>query len=70
MEDIEAGLRALVEEIRSREVHSVAVPPLGAGLGGLDWSEVRGRIVHALDELPDVRVIVFEPIDTPVHGVV
>src|SRR4029078_4298450 len=35
LEDIEAGLDALVAEIRTRKIQSVAIPPLGAGLGGL-----------------------------------
>lgn len=62
IEDIEAGLQALVEEIRDRDIGSVAIPPLGSGLGGLDWREVRHRIERALAVLPDdVRVIVFEP---------
>jgi len=61
IEDIEAGLRALVDEIRARGVRSVAIPPLGSGLGGLDWREVRVHIEQALAELPEVHVIVFEP---------
>src|SRR5271165_6170982 len=44
MEDIVAGLRALVEEIRKRGIRSIAIPPLGSGLGGLNWVEVRPRI--------------------------
>lgn len=64
MEDIEAGLKALVAEIRQRRILSVALPPLGAGLGGLDWAEVRPRIERAMRDLPDVRVIVFEPVGT------
>lgn len=48
MEDIEAGLAALAEEVRSREIRSIALPPLGSGLGGLDWREVRPRIVKTL----------------------
>ena len=36
MEDIEAGLRSLADEIRSRGIRSIAVPPLGSGLGGLN----------------------------------
>jgi O-acetyl-ADP-ribose deacetylase (regulator of RNase III) len=61
MEDIESGLRSLVEEVRSRGIRSIAVPPLGAGLGGLEWAEVRPRIEEAMRDLPNVRVIVFEP---------
>jgi O-acetyl-ADP-ribose deacetylase (regulator of RNase III) len=34
IEDIEAGLKALVDEIRKRGIRSIAVPPLGSGLGG------------------------------------
>lgn len=61
MEDIEAGLHALVKEIRTRGIRSIAVPPLGSGLGGLDWCDVRALVDAALRDLDDVRVIVFEP---------
>ena len=65
MEDIDAGLLSLVEEIRKRGIRSVAVPPLGCGLGGLDWNKVRPRIVRAFEEMPDVRALVFEPAGAP-----
>jgi O-acetyl-ADP-ribose deacetylase (regulator of RNase III) len=65
MEDIDAGLTALAAEIRSRHIRSVAVPPLGSGLGGLDWREVRPRVEEALSDLEDVHVIVFEPHTAP-----
>jgi O-acetyl-ADP-ribose deacetylase (regulator of RNase III) len=61
MGDIEAGLAALVAEVRKRGIRSIAVPPLGAGLGGLDWARVRARIARAMEGLRDVRVVVFEP---------
>ena len=35
IEDIEAGLRALAEEISSRQIRSIAIPALGTDLGGL-----------------------------------
>lgn len=63
MQDIEAGLDALAQEIRQRGICSVAIPPLGSGLGGLDWSEVRPRIEAALASLADVDVLIFEPLD-------
>jgi O-acetyl-ADP-ribose deacetylase (regulator of RNase III) len=65
IEDIDAGLLALVEETRKRGIRSIAVPPLGCGLGGLDWAKVRPRIVHAFEALPDVRVLLFEPTGAP-----
>jgi O-acetyl-ADP-ribose deacetylase (regulator of RNase III) len=61
IEDIEAGLGELLLEIRKRRIRSIAIPPLGSGLGGLDWREVRGKIEAALQNLDDVQVIVFEP---------
>jgi O-acetyl-ADP-ribose deacetylase (regulator of RNase III) len=63
--DIEAGLQALVGEVRRLGIRSIAVPPLGCGLGGLDWADVRPRIQSALAELPDVRIMVFEPAGAP-----
>jgi O-acetyl-ADP-ribose deacetylase (regulator of RNase III) len=61
MEDIDSGLIALVEEIRKRGIRTIAIPPLGSGLGGLNWAEVRPRIEAALTDLPGVDVLVYEP---------
>jgi O-acetyl-ADP-ribose deacetylase (regulator of RNase III) len=61
IEDIEAGLAALVHEIKTRKIRSIAIPPLGAGLGGLPWSEVRPKIEAAMRQVPNVRVVIFEP---------
>ncbi|HEX4996925.1 MAG TPA: macro domain-containing protein [Terriglobia bacterium] len=65
MEDIESGLAALVSEIRKRGIRSIAIPPLGAGLGGLNWTDVRPRIERAVREVPNVKVVVFEPLNSP-----
>lgn len=65
LEDIESGLTALADEIRQREISSIAIPPLGSGLGGLDWVDVRVRIEHTLACMNDVRIIVLEPGGTP-----
>ena len=63
--DIESGLKALVEEVRRLGIHSIAIPPLGCGQGGLDWAEVRPRIEQALQTVPDVRVLLFSPTGAP-----
>ncbi len=65
IEDIKSGLAALIEELRTRKIESVAIPPLGCGLGGLDWEVVRPMIERAFEELPDVRVVLYEPAGAP-----
>lgn len=65
LEYIELGLSDLVRVIRDRKIQSVAIPPLGAGLGGLDWTKVRPLIESGLRELTDVEVLLFEPKGAP-----
>jgi O-acetyl-ADP-ribose deacetylase (regulator of RNase III) len=65
MEDVESGLEALVQEIHTRNIRSIAIPPLGAGLGGLEWQDVRTRIERALRDLQNVDVVVYEPSGAP-----
>ena len=65
MSDIEAGLEALVETLREKRIRSVAIPPLGSGLGGLDWAEVKERIETAMQPLSDVQATIYEPKGAP-----
>ena len=65
LEWVEAGLEDLKHFLIEHQVRSVAVPPLGAGNGGLDWPKVRERIDAVLGDLPGVEVIVYKP--TPAY---
>ena len=65
IQDIESGLRALVEEVHNLGVRSIAVPPLGCGLGGLKWRDVGPKIERAFAALSDVKAMVFEPQGAP-----
>jgi O-acetyl-ADP-ribose deacetylase (regulator of RNase III) len=65
IEDIDLGLQALAAEINERKIKSIAIPPLGSGLGGLNWLDVRPKIEEALAHLNDVDVVVFEPNGAP-----
>ncbi len=54
------GLKDLRQFLIEHQVKSVAVPPLGAGNGGLDWADVRKHIEAALGDI-GADIVVFEP---------
>jgi O-acetyl-ADP-ribose deacetylase (regulator of RNase III) len=57
---INAGLDDLIRILKEYNIKSIAIPPLGAGNGGLEWEKVKKIIEHKLSNL-DVEIIVFEP---------
>lgn len=61
LEWIECGLEDLKAFIVRSGIRSIAIPPLGAGNGGLPWDAVRDLIVAAFADLGNVDVLVFEP---------
>jgi O-acetyl-ADP-ribose deacetylase (regulator of RNase III) len=62
---IAAGLEDLTRQVRLLNIHSVAIPPLGCGNGGLEWSQVQLLIEAAFEPLRDVAVRLFEPAGAP-----
>ena len=64
--DIEAGLRDLAATVPRYGIPSFAIPPIGCGLGGLDWRAVRPLLTACLADVPST-VIVLEPMTVP-HG--
>jgi len=38
---IEKGLDDLIRVLKELNIHSVAIPPLGSGNGGLEWERVK-----------------------------
>jgi O-acetyl-ADP-ribose deacetylase (regulator of RNase III) len=57
---IKSGLENLRQQILEYNIKSIALPPLGCGNGGLDWSEVKPLIESALTDLP-AEITVYEP---------
>lgn len=55
------GLQDLRRVIEEKEIRSIAIPPLGAGNGGLNWADVKPTIEQALGDMQDVSIVVFEP---------
>jgi O-acetyl-ADP-ribose deacetylase (regulator of RNase III) len=62
LEWIVEGLKDLRRVIEERQIRSIALPPLGAGNGGLDWADVRPQIQGILGDLKEVEIQVYEPI--------
>ena len=59
-EYIEKGLKELRKYILDNKIESIAIPPLGAGNGGLEWERVKKMIIDCLGDL-DSDIIIFEP---------
>ena len=57
---IDKGMIQLVEEIKKRNIKSIAIPPLGAGQGGLDWDKVRRMMEHYLKNV-DADITIYQP---------
>lgn len=57
---IEEGLNQLVELIQQKSIKSIAIPPLGAGNGGLDWKKVKAILESKLKSL-NCDVFIYEP---------
>lgn len=59
-EYIEKGLEDLLHVIDFYKIKSIAIPPLGAGNGGLKWQKVKEIIIKYLGQT-DIEVLVYEP---------
>lgn len=57
---IESGMGAFFDELAFTGVHSVSIPALGAGLGGIPWKVVKAYLLAC--PFPDfIHVKIFEP---------
>lgn len=59
-EYIDAGLKDLIRVIDEYKITSIAIPPLGAGNGGLNWEKVKTMIENSLSSL-QIDISVYEP---------
>jgi O-acetyl-ADP-ribose deacetylase (regulator of RNase III) len=64
IDDVERGLRFLADHLEQWGVASLAVPPLGAGSGGLDWLSIGPTLYRHLEALP-IPVLLYVPFDVP-----
>lgn len=61
IEDIESGLSSLESALARSAYASVAIPALGCGLGGLEWSTVKPLIEKKLSSLSEMRIELYAP---------
>ena len=66
IEDISNGLDDLTTIIEKYSIKSIAIPPLGSGLGGLDWKMVKKLIEKKLKNI-NCTVILFEPLEQKIE---
>lgn len=56
---IEKGLQDLKKVIIDYKIKSISIPPLGCGLGGLKWKDVKNLIIESLSDL-DICIVLYE----------
>lgn len=64
LRDVAAGIHALAELVDEHGWASLAVPPLGCGLGGLPWSRVQPLLRDAFADAA-IRVLLYAPAGHP-----
>jgi len=57
---IEDGLKELINVIKKENISSIAIPPLGAGNGGLEWSVVKNLMERYLEGV-DCNIYIYQP---------
>lgn len=57
---IEKGIVELIKVIKEKKIKSIAIPPLGAGNGGLDWNKVKPILEDNLQNI-DCEIFIYEP---------
>ncbi len=64
LEWIKEGLQDLRKVLIEKSIHSISLPPLGCGNGGLEWAEVKPEIEKALGDLTNIEIVIYEPVGT------
>jgi O-acetyl-ADP-ribose deacetylase (regulator of RNase III) len=61
LDAIDASIRAALADAKGRGLSRLGIPRIGAGLGGLEWSDVAEVLTRAADESPVDLVVVSLP---------
>jgi len=62
MSYIKSGIKTLIDTMEEHDIHSIAIPALGCGLGGLQWDDVSKEIIMQFQHrAPDKEVWLYGP---------
>ena len=59
LDDIADALHSLNIEVCIERIRSIAIPPLGCGLGGLPWPDVRALILRHMASLDHTDIVIY-----------
>lgn len=60
MDFIRAAVARMFDLALADNVHAIALPAIGAGLGGLNWDDVKAVLADISDSYPEVDLYVVE----------
>ena len=60
IEFIRMSLENMMLQAENKEVKAIALPAIGAGLGGLDWNDVKKEIEYISQKYPNIDLYVVE----------
>ena len=58
LDAIDSSVRAAIEHARTHDVPTIYLPRIGAGIGGLDWSDVHARLDTIAAGTTNVELVV------------
>jgi O-acetyl-ADP-ribose deacetylase (regulator of RNase III) len=59
--DVDLGLIGLKQCLFDLKFESISIPPLGCGLGRLNWNDVKRLMEEHLGDVPNVTIMIYEP---------
>ena len=60
IEFIRMSLENMMLQAENKKVKAIALPAIGAGLGGLDWNDVKKEIEYISKKYPNIDLYVVE----------
>ncbi|MDE6288710.1 MAG: macro domain-containing protein [Muribaculaceae bacterium] len=67
LEYIEQSVRKMLEQATKENVNKIALPAIGAGLGGLKWDDVKEVLNTVAADFPDIELYVVEAYQNNSH---